>query len=167
MKRILVLLIIAALMVVFSSCKDDEDNPAGPTGGIKEITIQHFGIDWSEGLVGDQITNFNNSDGETIAWCPNGNGSGWGQGIWYRATSTKIMRVNTSDFNGLNSIDTNLWSDDVCATPLAPGAVWATKANDGFVVFRVLEVATDSASIANDPLWSAKVQYKFSTTTQF
>ncbi len=167
MKNLMVIMLLISGIVLFSSCKSDDDNPTGTTDGIKEISIQHFGIDWSEGLVGDQITDFNNSDGETIAWCPTGNGGGWATAIWYRSTSNKTYKVNVSDLTGLNSIDTNLWAADLCSTPLVPGSVWASKANDGYVVFRVLEVATDSASIANDPLWSAKVQYKFSSTTQF
>lgn len=167
MKKLLVLISIMMIALAVTSCKSDDDNPTGTTEGVKEISIQHFGIDWSEGLTGDQVTDYNNVDGETIAWCPTGNGGGWSQGIWYRATSEKTYRINATDFTGVNSIDTSMWATDLCGTPLTPGSIWATKANDGYVVFRVVEVATDSVSISNDPLWAAKVQYKFSTSTQF
>lgn len=167
MKKIAIILLVIVGVLFVNSCKDDEDNPTGSTNGIMEISIQHFGIDWSEGLVGDQITDFNNADGETIAWCPTGSGGGWMTGIWYRSSSNKTYKLGTTDLAGLTSIDTNRWAADLCSTPLTPGSVWASKAKDGYVVFRVVEVATDSASIANDPLWAAKVQYKFSTTTSF
>ncbi|KAA0250420.1 MAG: hypothetical protein EDM75_12975, partial [Chlorobiota bacterium] len=63
---------------------------------------------------------------------------------------------------------TTKWSNDVCATPLKPGDIWAAKANDGYVIFKITAVATDSASIANGPAtWPATVEYIHSPTINF
>ncbi len=166
MKKTIILLIATITILSTFSC-EDENNPADSSNDIKEITMNHFGIDWSKGQTGDQITNYEDTDGETIAWCPTGNGGGWMQGVWYRAASGKVYKINTSDFSTISIIDTNLWAADLCSTPLSPGSIWAAKANDGFVIFKVLTVPTDSIAISADPLWSAKVQYKFSSTINF
>lgn len=166
-QTIIILLSVVFIAALFYSCKKDENPVEGVTDGIKTITINHFGVDWSQGKVGTTGTHVDNADGETIGWCPNGMGGGYGTGIWYRATSGKLYRISTAEVTSITTLDTTKWDNDICDTPLKNGDLWATQANDGFVVFKVVQVAMDSASIANDPLWSATVQYKFSTTTKF
>lgn len=158
---------ILILSVALFSCDKKEENPVDPALGTKTITIQHFGVDFSAGLTGGEITDINGFDGETIAWCPNGNQGGWGIGIWWRPTTEKMYRVGAGNLTDITSVDTTRWSNDVCATPLVNGDLWVTQSTDGYVVFKVLDVATDSASIANDPLWSAKVEYKYSSSINF
>jgi hypothetical protein len=163
----LTIYLMAVMMIVGYSCKDDD--PITPTGGARKLTIGHFGVDWSEGKVGSEGSelDFEKIDGETIAWCPNGDGGGWQAGIWYRASSEKLYKMTVNEWSGATSIDTTRWSDDVCATPLRNGDFWGTKANDGYVIFKVIAVAQDSAGIANSPEWKAEVEYKFSSTTSF
>jgi hypothetical protein len=137
----------------------------------KTLRLTHWGVDWSEGVVGEanNVVDPEKNDGETIIWCPLGSGGGgWGTGIWFRARSEKIMRLGPGDLSAITSIDTTRWATDVCSTPLRAGDIWATKALDGYIIFKVTEVATDSASIANgSDDWPAKVEYKYSTTTTF
>jgi len=123
--------------------------------------MSHWGVDWSKGLVGSEGNDVNDADGETIGGCPNG--SGTGSGIWYRSRNDKIYRISGGELSGVTSIDTTKWDNDVCDTPLANGDLWAAQANDGFVVFKVVELPTDP----NDYQWKVKVQYKFSATTNF
>lgn len=171
MKSIIVFLFVAMIVfVAFNGCKKDDatTNPTTPT--TKTMTLAHFGVDFSEGKVGDPATPLVNEkiDGETIAWCPNGSGGGWMTGIWYRSRDDKIYRIGPGDLATITSIDTTKWSSNVCGTALKNGDIWAAKALDGYVVFKVTNVAADSASIANGAAnWLATVEYKFSTTTKF
>ncbi|GAB1349472.1 hypothetical protein MASR1M107_16860 [Ignavibacteriales bacterium] len=171
MKNLIVLFFaIAIIFVALNGCKKDDagTNPTTPT--TKTMTLAHFGVDFSEGKVGDPGTPLANEkiDGETIAWCPNGSGGGWMQGIWFRSRDDKLYRIGPGDLATIKSIDTTKWSADVCGTALKNGDIWAAKALDGFVVFKVTAVATDSAGIANGPAtWPATIEYKFSTTTTF
>ena len=160
MKNIITLSLFAFLLLAFlSSCNKDE-NPIAPDS-IKSLTMSHWGVDWSKGLVGSEGNDVNDADGETIGWCPNG--SGTGSGIWYRSRIDKIYRISAGELSGVTSIDTTKWDNDVCDTPLANGDLWAAQANDGFVVFKVVELPTDP----NDHQWKVKVQYKFSASTTF
>ncbi len=171
MKVITGIFVITLIVIVsFSGCKKDDagTNPTVPT--TKTMTLSHWGVDWSEGKAGDPNNQMdpNKIDGETIAWCPNGNGGGWMTGIWFRSREDKIMRVGTGDLLSVTTLDTTKWSNDVCGTALKPGDIWATKAIDGYVIFKVTAVATDSAGIANGPAtWPATVEYIHSTTINF
>ena len=152
-------------LVVFISC--DEETLTGPENGSDVLIINHSGVDWSEGIVGSETEYPEQSDGETIAWCPTGVGGGWLTGIWYRSTKGHIYRVGAGNLSDITNVDTTKWSDDLCDTPLVNGELWVTEALDGYVAFKVLDAPTDSASIADSPNWSVEVEYKFSTTVEF
>ncbi|MDP2302415.1 MAG: hypothetical protein Q8N03_08330 [Ignavibacteria bacterium] len=152
-------LLLTAISFAFFSCKDDATTE--PTVTTKTITINHWGVDWSKGVVGTEGNDAPEADGETINWCPNG--AGGGSGIYYRARTEKLYRINTAALSSITTLDTTKWDDDVCDTPLTNGDLWAAKALDGFVVFKVLELPTDP----NDFNWKVKVEYKFSTTLTF
>ncbi len=159
MKKVLVLFTAAIIfMVLFTSCKD-KDNPVDP-GGLKTMTINHWGVDWSKGTVGGIDGDVDDADGETIGWCPNG--SGGGSGVWYRAHSEKYYFVGTGSIDDISSINTTMWDNDICDKPLKKDDIWATEVNDGYVVFKVLEDPNPE-----DHNWSVKVQYKYSTSTNF
>lgn len=163
------LFMVAIVFFTFNGCKSD-DSPTNPaTPSTKTMIMGHFGVDFSEGKVGDPENAIPNDkiDGETIAWCPNGSGGGWMTGIWFRSRDDKLYRIGPGDLATITAIDTTKWSADVCATALKPGDIWAAKALDGYVVFKVTAVATDSAGVANAANWPATVEYKFSTTTKF
>ncbi len=165
-----IFVITLIVFVSFSGCKKDDagTNPTVPTA--KTMTLSHFGVDWSEGKAGNETTQIDNAknDGETIAWCPNGNGGGWMTSLWYRSREDKIMKVGTGDLLSVTTIDTTKWSNDVCATPLRNGDIWAAKTLDGYVIFKVTAVAADSAGIANGPAtWPATVEYIYSPTVNF
>lgn len=155
-------------VVVIISCKDD--NPAEPAEEqVKTLTMAHFGVDWSEGKVAstDGTVILDKPDGETIGWCPNGNGGGWGTGVWYRAFNDKIYRIGTGDLNNVTKADTTLWNNDVCDTPLINGDVWVAQCQDGYVAFKVIDAPMDSIALANNPMWEVKVEYKYSISTNF
>jgi hypothetical protein len=127
----------------------------------------HFGVDWSEGKASTETEIVINSDGETVGWCPNGDGGGWGEGVWYRAVTENMYRVGPGNLSDVISVDTTKWSRDVCSTPLVNGDVWVAQAADGYVAFKVLDAPMDSAAIADNPFWSVEVEYKFSTVLGF
>ena len=160
---------VGIVFFFFFGCKSENSptNPATPT--TKTMTMAHFGVDFSEGKAGDVATVIPNDkiDGETIAWCPNGSGGGWMTGIWFRSRQDKIYRIGPGDLASITAIDTTKWSANVCATALKTGDIWAAKALDGYVIFKVTTVASDSAGVANAANWPATVEYKFSTTTKF
>jgi len=168
MKSLISIFTVALILFVISSCKSTDD-PTAPENSVKTLTMAHFGVDWSEGkaAASDGSVVINNPDGETIGWCPNGNGSGWGTGVWYRAFNDKVYRIGAGNLSDIASIDTSLWSNDVCATPLVNGDLWAAQCQDGYVVFKVLNAPMDSAAIANNPMWEVKVEYKYSAGTGF
>ncbi len=149
---------------LFFSC---DENSTEPENGSNILVINHYGVDWSEGLVGSDTENVESSDGETIAWCPNGDGGGWLSGIWYRSGKDHIYKYGSGNLSDVTGVDVSRWSDDVCSTPLKNGDLWVAETLDGYVAFKVLDAPTDSAGIANRPLWSVEVEYKFSTTTGF
>ncbi len=166
-KSILVILSVLFLAIYFNGCKDNPTEPV--TESTKQLTMAHFGVDWSEGKVAtaDGSVVITEPDGETIGWCPNGDQGGWGTGIWYRAFNDRIYRIGTGELKDVASVDTTKWSNDVCTTPLKNGDVWVAECRDGFVAFKVLDAPADSVALANDPMWEVKVEYKFSHGTKF
>lgn len=169
MKKIILIIAALTLLLILSNCQKTDDNLVGPDSGVQTLTMVHFGVDWSEGKAAssDGSVVINNPDGETIGWCPNGNGGGWGIGVWYRAFNDKVYRIGPGNLSDVASIDTSLWSNDVCATPLANGDLWAAQCQDGYVAFKVINAPADSATIANDPMWSVEVEYVFSASIDF
>lgn len=165
MKSKVIYLFVITTLIFFYSCKDD--NPTESGDGVQTIEIQHFGVDFSTGKTGETMTQNDSPDGETVAWCPNGQGGGYGSGIWFRPVTGNMYRVGNGNLGDVSSVDDAMWSNDVCDTPLANGDVWVSEVADGYVVFKVVEVASDSAAIAADPMWKAKVEYKYSENKNF
>ncbi len=166
MQRIILFVLTFFISIsLFISC---EDALTEPEVGTNILTMVHFGVDWSEGIAAtaDGSVIVDNSDGETVAWCP-GNAGEYGTGIWYRSAKDHIYRVGPGDLNDVTGVDISKWSNDVCATPLKNGDVWVAETMDGYVAFKVLNAPTDSTIIANDLTWSVEVEYKFSTTIGF
>lgn len=160
MKNALPLLFL--LLFVAALCEDD--SPTEPATSANELTISHWGVDWSSGKVAseDVALNYDIVDGETIGWCPNGNGGGWESGIWYRSAVDRIMKLGNGNLSSYSALDTTNWDFDVCDTPLKNGDVWAAKCRDGFVIFKVKE----EPDIKSDT-WKVKVEYKFSDSIKF
>lgn len=164
-KSITLALTFLITLIIFISC--DEDTLTGPENGSNILIINHNGVDWSEGIVGSETEYPEQSDGETIAWCPNGGGGGWYSGIWYRSAKGHIYSVGTGNLSDIINVDTTKWSNDICDTPLINGELWVTEALDGYVAFKVIDAPTDSSTIANSLNWGVEVEYKFSTTLGF
>ncbi len=165
-KLIIIVLFVSTIFLINGCNKDGSTEPEVTTN---KLTIVHFGVDWSEGKAAsaDGSVVVDNPDGETIGWCPNGNGGGWGTGVWYRAFNDKIYRVGAGDLTTVIKADTSLWSNDVCGTPLTNGDIWVAQCQDGYVAFKVINAPADSATIANDPMWSVEVEYVFSASIDF
>jgi hypothetical protein len=163
MKKLIFTSICFVLIFGLFSCKDD-DNPADSNGDGQLLKISHWGVDWSEGEVASQDMNNPNfrMDGETIGWCPNGDGGGWDTGIWYRCGSDQLYRMGSGSLGDYNKIDISMYDDDVCDTPLAKDDVWASKCSDGYVIFKVMEQPDLTSQD-----WAVEVSYKFSTTVDF
>ena len=164
LKYLMFLFITVISFSIFISC---DDTSTGPEVGTHILKIAHFGVDWSEGKAATETDVVENSDGETIGWCPNGHGGGWGQGVWYRSSVDNIYRFGTGSLNDVKSVDTTKWSRDVCLTPLANGDIWVAEALDGYVAFKVIDAPMDSTEVADNPFWRVEVEYKFSTTLGF
>lgn len=149
-------------LALFISC--DEDNSTEPTDNQSTLTMSHWGVDWSEGIVGGEGSelDYENSDGETIAWCPNGNGGGWETGVWYRTVTDKMYKMGNGDLDDYSKIDESRWDDDVCDSSLNNGDVWGAECRDGYVIFKVKEQPDPKQQD-----WAVNVDYKFSETTQF
>lgn len=154
----MLIIIVIALSITFTSCKKD---PTGPEGGYETITITHAGIDWSTKKTGNEVS-YDQIDGETISWCEPGVSLSNVTGIWYRSFNQKVYRVGNVDISSVASVNQSAWQNDVCATPLANGDVWVVQARDGYVIFKV----TDKGDI-NSTNWAVKVQYKFSADGNF
>ncbi len=148
----------------------DKDNPSEPQAdGVKSMTMVHFGVDFSEGkaATSDGSVVIDTPDGETIGWCPTGNGGGWGTGVWYRPISGKQYKTTARELGDVTKADTTLWDNDLLDSPLRNGDIWVSQCQDGFVAFKVIDAPMDSAAVANNPMWEVKVQYKFSTSINF
>ncbi|MDA3862174.1 MAG: hypothetical protein PF445_13220 [Melioribacteraceae bacterium] len=154
---------IIFFLTLFISC----DNPVEPDEGTQVLVITHLGVDWSEGIASTETVSVENQDGETIAWCPNGDGSGWGTAIWYRSINDNIYKWGTGNLTEVVSVDTTLWDPNICDSPLKNGDIWIAEAADGYVAFKVLDAPTDSAGVANRPFWNVEVEFVFSTTIGF
>lgn len=174
--KIFTSIIVSVLFIIpsfiFYSCEDNNSITDPPANNIKTLTMTHFGVDWSEGKAGsmDNQIPYEKIDGETIAWCEYGTGTNYyEQLIAYRSSMDKMYKVNSTDLNSTTSIDTSKWNSnlDCNNVKLKPGDIWVTEGRDGYVVFKVLEAAQDSASIAADHEWKVKVQYKFSQSLTF
>ncbi len=160
--------ILIILIFVISACK--EDNPTEPVANnVKSLTIAHFGVDWSEGKVSsmDGTETAPDPDGETIGWCPSGNGGGWGTGVWYRPFNDKQYKTTIANLSDVQKVDTTLWDDDVCDSPLKNGDIWVAQCKDGYVSFKVIDAPMDSVALANNPMWEVKVEYVFSQSGEF
>jgi len=164
LKSLRFLTVILFSLTLFISC---EDAITDPDQGTNFLTMTHFGVDWSEGKASTETDFVDDPDGETIAWCPNGDGSGWGTGIWTRSAKNHIYKWGTGDVTEVVAVDTTLWDPNICDSPLKNGEIWIAEAMDGYVAFKVLDAPTDSAEVANRPLWSVEVEYIFSTTLGF
>ncbi|HRI45525.1 MAG: hypothetical protein KF721_01860 [Ignavibacteriaceae bacterium] len=168
MKKLLLVVILLAVSIMYSSCK--EDAATEPTSGAKTLTINHWGVDWSKGVVGTEGNHLPDSDGGTIAWCEYGTTNNfWMEMLMYRPVSGKLYKATTTDLAGLTSIDTTKFAVglDCGVVKLKPGDIWASECMDGYVAFKVIEAPQDSASISADNNWSVKVEYKFSSTRNF
>ena len=166
MKKHFTLFILSFIIgVLLLSCNSTTESKSNK----KVLTISNFGVDWSEGVVSQSSTSniIHNLDGQTIAWCPNGNGGGWGTGVWYRSSSNKIYKWGTGNLDNVNTVDTTKWDADICDSPLKNGDIWISETLDGYVVFKVLDTPADSVALANNPMWEVKVEYKFSTEIDF
>ena len=152
---------IAVLLFTNGSCKK---NSTEPEGGVKSMTITHWGVDFSEGIVASQNNNLDYSvvDGETVGWCAYGNSNNSPTGVWYRPYVNNLKKLTVSDINSVGTVDTTNWSTDVCSTPLHQGDIWLAKCRDGFVAFLV-----KSNPDPNSDFWSVDVQYVFSKTNKF
>lgn len=161
MKKIVLVLI--PLIFLAAWCEDD--NPVEPANNANTLTISHSGVDWSAGKVGSQEggnLDYAVVDGETIAWCPNGDGGGWETGVWYRTNGGGLYKMGTGNIGDYNAIDTTKYDSDICDNSLNNGEVWAAKCLDGYVIFKVKE-----QPVVSNQDWAVKVEYKFSVTTNF
>ncbi len=123
--------------------------------------IKHSGIDWSEDA--SVPADYNNADGETIAWCSLGTPIQGVTGLWYRNNSANEAMYNLGnvELSSVNSFDANMADSDICDSPLVVGDVWVIDCLDGYVKFKVTSVDENSAD------WEVGVEYEFSTTMDF
>jgi len=165
LKSLSFLTVILFSLTLFISC----ENSTEPEDGPQVLKMTAIGVDWSEGIAAtaDGSVRVDNSDGETVAWCPNGEGGRYGNGIWYRSGKNHIYKWGTGDITEVVAVDTTLWDPNICDSPLKNGDIWVAEAEDGYVAFQVLNVATDSLTIVNDPMYPVEVEYVFSTTLGF
>lgn len=172
MQLIFLYAFIFIVSVSIISCGDNDNNPTVPTTSVKTLTMNHWGVDFSEGKVGS-MNNYldpGKVDGETISWCEYATGNNiYGALLAFRPSSAKMYKVTAADLAGVTAIDTSKWNQGIdCGTvKLKPGEIWVIKAADGYVAFKVITAPQDSASIAASPDWDVKVDYKFSSTLKF
>ncbi len=71
--KVLIRVFVVAIGVtlIFSSCKKDESNPTNTTTGAKTLTMNHWGVDFSEGVAGSAANYLDQAkvDGDVINWC--------------------------------------------------------------------------------------------------
>jgi len=139
-----------------------------PTGTTtNEMTLGHYGVDFSTGETGDEIADYSNVDGETIGWPPSP--SNWVASdteVWYRPAANTSEQNFTKDMGAvtLNAVTAvpSTWDggpeQDLAA--LQVGHVYVVKCLDGYAKFLV-------KAIRYDPNWEADVEYEFTTGTTF
>ena len=92
MKRIWIYGTLLFLILGIGSC--DENDPTQPDVAVVEALLTHFGFDFSAGTA--DTVDYNNNDGETIAWMPGGGTNpsypGFGSHIWFRTSSNTSMK---------------------------------------------------------------------------
>ena len=173
--KVLIRVFVIAIGVtfLFSSCKKEDSNPTTAATGAKTMTMNHWGVDFSEGVTGSAANYLdqNKVDGDVINWCEYSTGGTnyYGLLLAFRPNSNKMYKVTSSDLAGVTTIDTSKWNSNVdCGSvKLVPNDIWVIKAVDGYVAFKVLEAAQDSATIAANFENEVKVEYKFSSTLNF
>ncbi|MBZ0200500.1 MAG: hypothetical protein K8H86_11575 [Ignavibacteriaceae bacterium] len=166
--------IAVSFSLIFTACKSEDSNPAGPTTGSQVLSINHWGVDFSEGTVGSQSVFLapDKIDGEVINWCEySTSGSNYyNQLVVFRPTSGMMYKVTATDLAGVTTTDTTKWNTNLdCGTvKLKPNDIWIIKATDGYVAFKVIEAPQDSATIAaSTDWWTIKVEYKYSANLSF
>lgn len=130
-----------------------------------EVVLTHFGFDFSAGVM--DTVDYQNNDGEVIAWPPGGgtNPDYTGQQyMWWRNTSVTPTMINaTRDMGAVDLASVNRVPDQWDTTPNIPplivGHVVVAQCHDGYAKFKVL--GTDTLT------WTARVEYAFNTSTTF
>jgi hypothetical protein len=166
MKKLAIIMTCMSLLLAGCDKKDNTND------GMIEATITHAGFDFSKNLSGeDNNLDYNNVDGETIAWSPGPNTTAgiWGTGIWYRTAfyPVKMYKVGAVDISTVTNVDTTQWMSFLDDKPLRNGDVWVVMARDGFVKFQVMDAPTDTTGVNARDNWWVKVKYQFSATTTF
>ncbi|MCF7805547.1 MAG: hypothetical protein K9N46_14065 [Candidatus Marinimicrobia bacterium] len=162
MKRFNIILVVSVLCMGFwLGCTDTTFSSDSGT----EVTLTHEGFDFSEGKA--DTANYQNSDGETIVWAPDGESHpDYSSGIWWRTyqSDENNGRNQTKDYGIIDLSEVSeaptVW-DVPPHTPLRANHVFVAKCRDGYVKFKVLETDTTAG------MWPAQVKYLFSETTQF
>ena len=168
-----VLVIAIGVTFMFSSCKKDESNPTTAATGAKTLTMNHWGVDFSEGVTGSAANYLdqNKVDGDVINWCEySTTGTNYYDLLLaFRPASGKMYKVTATDLSGVTTIDTTKWNINIdCGTvKLIPNDIWVIKAMDGYVAFKVLAAAQDSAAISANFENEVKVEYKYSASIKF
>lgn len=150
----LALFLSLIMLIGFTACnKDDKGETA---------VITHEGFDFSEGII---PSNYDNSDGETVSWMPNGgtNPNYDGNYVWWRNTNVDADNA-TIDMGKVELKDVEngnvSWEENPNITPLLVGHVYVAKCKDGYVKFIVNSVSTSG-------LWECEVEYVFSEDAEF
>jgi len=163
MMRTPTLVILSSIVLLASGCK--ESDPTQPDITVVETILNHFGFDFSAGT--PDTVNFNNNDGETIAWMPGGGTNpsypGYGSHIWYRTSNNPSMNetkdLGIVDLSSVTAVP-DVWDVSPLIPPLLVDHVIVAACRDGFVKFKVM--TTDTTG-----LWPARIRYVFSATRSF
>lgn len=154
LKASLILLLSFTLLLGFTACNKDNKG--------ETVVVSHEGFDFSEGVIPDS---YDNSDGETVSWMPNGgtNPDYDGDYVWWRNTNVDADNA-TIDMGEVELKDVESgnqsWEENPNITPLLEGHVYVAKCNDGYVKFMVNSVSTTD-------MWECEVEYIFSESADF
>lgn len=149
--------IFLGIVLQFQACEFFRDR--GPDSIYITDTITHSAFDFSAGEI---PADYNNADGETINWSPQGthpdypNNDQW---VWWRTsdyTSENQKDYGVVDFNAISS-KPGTWDNPV--NPLIKGHCYVVQCNDGFVKFKVIDTGFHD--------WDVAIEYQFSSTGTF
>lgn len=160
-------LMVPVLLVSLTGCNQKQLTFSYPTA-----TLTHGGFDFLTGTATNETGKY---DGETISWNPDGaittvEGTtypSYGSYFWWRASnpldSTPHQKhVGAVDLSTITSAPST-WDSGSKIYPLLVGHSYVVKCTpEGYAKFSVTSVGT-----SGDPEWSAKVQYYFSSGSNF
>ena len=143
----------------------DSSNTSGTTTTTyTQATVTHGGFDFSANKT------MEGADGSTVGWADNGvyaTGESYDSAVWFRpdekdSTNQKIYiyESSASSLDDVTSVDSSQWIGTTDPYPsLKVGKIYAIKAVDGYVKFKVISI--------NKTDWEADIEYKYSSTTTF